>query len=72
MKLKIYSTEKPKFSLTAETYTIENGAKSESVWYSELETEDYDATKSMLEQSGYTAHPASSTEIETKEYTIFR
>ncbi len=73
MKLKIYSKQKPNFPLSAETYTIDiNGTKSDSTWYSEIETDDYSATKSMLEDSGYIAYPASSKEIETKEYTIFR
>ncbi len=73
MKLKIYSKQKPNFPLSTETYTIDiNGTKSDSTWYSEIETDDYGTTKSMLKDAGYIAYPASSNEIETKEYTIFR
>lgn len=77
-KLKIYSQHKPIkingiYPLFAETYTINiNGTKSNSVWYSELETDDYATTRLELEKSGYTAHPASSKEIASKEYTIFK
>jgi hypothetical protein len=71
--LKIYSKQKPKFPLSVKTYKIDaNGTKSDSTWYSKIETVDYDATKSMLEGIGYIAEPASSREIENKEYTIFK
>lgn len=77
MKIKIYSKQEPTNlkelnALTVEQYTVENGKKLDSQWLSEIATEDYSATKSILEQSGYTAHPASSTEIETKLYSIFQ
>ena len=73
MKLKIYSKQKPNFPLSAETYTIDiNGTKSDSTWYSEIETDDYDTTKSMLEGIGYISEPANSREIENKEYTVFK
>lgn len=77
-RLKLYSKQKPvKINgidpLFTETYTIDiNGTKSDSVWYSELETDDYETTRLELEKSGYTAHPASSKEIESKKYTIFK
>lgn len=76
--LKIYSQHRPVkingiHPLFAETYTVDiNGVKSNSTWYSELETTDYYNTRVELEKSGYIAHPASSKEIESKEYTIFK
>jgi len=76
MKIKIYSKQQPKNlkelnSLTVEQYTIENGLKSDSCWLSEITTDNYHATKAILEQQGYTAQPASSQEITTQEYSIF-
>jgi hypothetical protein len=73
MKLKIYSKQKLNFPLSMETYTIDiNGTKKDSTWYSEIETDDYDNTKYMLEDAGYIAYPANSKEIENKKYTIFK
>lgn len=77
MKIKIYSKQEPTNlkelnALTIEQYTVENGKKLDSQWLSEIATEDYIATKLTLEQAGYTAHPASSNEIETKLYSIFQ
>ena len=76
-KLKIYSQNKPRkinehHPMTAETYNISNGVKSNSVWYSEVSADNYDLTRIELEKEGYTAHPASYEEIENKIYTIFR
>ena len=71
--LNIHSKQEPNFPLSAETYTINiNGTKSDSTWYSEIETDDYDTTKSMLEDSGYTAHPANINEIQLNEFSIFK
>jgi hypothetical protein len=71
--LKIYSKQKPNFPLSIETYTIDTkGIKSNRTWYSEIATNNHNATKSMLENIGYTAHPASSVEIENNLYTIFK
>jgi hypothetical protein len=77
-RLKLYSKQKPvKINginpLFAETYTLDiNGTRSDSVWYSELETDDYETVRLELEKNGYTAHPASSKEIESREYSIFK
>ena len=76
MKIKIYSKQQPKNlkelnALTVEQYTIENGQKTDSCWLSEIITNNYYATKATLEQLGYLAHPASSQEITTQEYSIF-
>lgn len=71
--LKIYSKQKPVGLQTniLETYLIENGKKTNSMWYSEISTDDYIAEKLKLEDLGYLAHPASSQEITTQEYSIF-
>ena len=69
--LKVYSMSRPEFALTAETYTIKDGVKGPSQWYSEVPAEDYATARARLEQAGYTAHPASTAEIESGEYSIF-
>jgi hypothetical protein len=75
--VKIYSQDKP-FKIngwrptTAETYNITDGIKSNSVWYSEVITDNYFYTRTELEKEGYTAHPASVKEIESSIYTIFK
>ena len=77
-RLKLYSKQQPVkingiYPLFVETYTIDiNGTKSDSFWYSEIETEKYETTRCELEKNGYTAHPAYSYEIQNNEYTIFR
>ena len=72
-KLKIYSQNKPlKINGHLETYNISDGVKSDSVWYSEVSTDDYNLTRSKLEKEGYTAHPASYKEIASNNYTIFQ
>jgi hypothetical protein len=72
-KLKIYSQNKPvKLTGHLETYNISDGVKSNSVWYSEVITDNYFNTRTELEKEGYTAHPADSTEIASNNYTIFR
>ena len=70
-RIKVYSTQKPAFPQTVEIYTVEDGTKSKSSWCSEINTIDYLNTRSELEQLGYLAHPASSQEITTQEYSIF-
>jgi hypothetical protein len=72
-KLKIYTKNKP-VTLTGhlETYNISNGVKSDSLWYSEVITDNYFNTRTELEKEGYTAHPADSTEIASNNYTIFQ
>jgi hypothetical protein len=75
--IKIYSQQKPlKINgspLTCEVYTVSsNGVKGSSMWYSELDTNDYFSTRLELEKSGFTAHPASTKEIENNIYTIFQ
>ena len=75
-KLKIYSQNKPQkinehHLMTVETYNITNGVKSNNLWYSEVSTENYDLTRTELEKEGYTAHPSSIKEIESRIYTIF-
>jgi hypothetical protein len=77
IKIKIYSQNKPlkingHHPITAETYNINNGVKSDSVWYSEVSTDNYFNTRSELEKEGYTAHPSSVKEIESSIYTIFQ
>jgi hypothetical protein len=75
--IKIYSKNKPlKINgyhlMTVETYNISDGVKSNSVWYSEVSTDNYDLTRIELEKEGYTAHPSSVKEIESRIYTIFQ
>ena len=74
-RIKVYSTQKPAFPQTVEIYTVEDGIKSKSSWCSEIVTNDYLNdylnTRSELEHLGYLAHPASSQEITTQEYSIF-
>ena len=76
-KLKIYSQHKPlkingHHPIAAETYNITNGIKSNSVWYSEVSTDNYFNTRIELEKEGYIAHPSSVNEIESSIYTIFQ
>jgi hypothetical protein len=76
-KLKIYSQNKPlkingHHPMTVETYNITNGVKSDSVWYSEVSTDDYNLTRIELEKEGYIAHPSSVKDIESRIYTIFQ
>jgi hypothetical protein len=75
--VKIYSQNKPlKINghnpITAETYNISDGVKSDSLWYSEVGTDNYFNTRTELEKEGYTAHPSSVKEIESRIYTIFQ
>ena len=70
-RIKVYSKQKPAFPQTVEIYTVEDGTKSKSSWCSDINTTDYLNTRSKLEQLGYLAHPASSQEITTQEYSIF-
>ena len=75
--IKIYSQQKPlKINgspLTCEVYTVSpKGVKGSSMWYSELDTNDYFSTRLELEKSGFTAHPSSVKEIESSIYTIFK
>jgi hypothetical protein len=71
--IKIYSHTKPaKINGHLETYNINNGVKSNSVWYSEVSTDHYFNTRTELEKEGYTAHPASYKEIDSQLYTIFK
>jgi hypothetical protein len=75
--IKIYSQNKPQKingynPITTEAYNITNGVKSDSVWYSEVSTDNYDLTRIELEKEGYTAHPSSVKEIESCIYTIFQ
>ena len=69
--IKVYSKQKPAFPQTVEIYTVEDGTKNKSSWCSEINTTDYLTTQAELEQLGYLAHPASSQEITTQEYSIF-
>ena len=76
-KLKIYSQIKPRkinehHPMTVETYNITNGVKSDNVWYSEVSTDNYTLTRIELEKAGYTAHPSSVKEIESRIYTVFQ
>jgi hypothetical protein len=76
-KLKIYSQNLPQKinehrPMTVETYNITNGVKSNNLWYSEVSTENYDLIRAELEKEGYTAHPSSVKEIESRIYTIFQ
>jgi hypothetical protein len=75
--IKIYSQNKPlmingHYPVTAETYNINNGVKSNSVWYSEISTDNYFNIRTVLEKEGYTAHPSSVKEIKSSIYTIFQ
>lgn len=74
--IKIYSHNKPlKINGHLETYNISDGVKSNSVWYSQISTDstdNYNLTRAELEKEGYTAHPASSKEIENHNHTIFQ
>jgi hypothetical protein len=75
--VKIYSQNKPLkingyHPMTAETYNISDGVKSNSLWYSEVSTDNYFNTRTELEKEGYTAHPSSVKEIENSIYTIFK
>ena len=76
-KLKIYSQNKAQkinehHPVTVETYNISNGVKSNSQWYSEVNTDNYFNTRTELEKAGYTAHPTSVKEIKSSIYTIFK
>jgi len=75
--VKIYSQDKPlringHSPMTVETYNINNGVKSNSVWYSEVITDNYVNIRTKLEKSGFAAHPSSVKEIESSIYTIFK
>ena len=76
--LKIYTQQKPikladHYPTTCEVYTINSqGTKVSETWFSEINTDDYFNTRLDLEKIGFTAHPATSREVESKEYTIFR
>ena len=71
--IKIYSKNRPlKIPGHLEIYNISDGVKSNSAWYSEVSTDDYNLTRSELEKEGYTAHPASYKEIASNNYTIFQ
>ena len=79
MKIKLYAKSQPTelqqhFTkmIVGKSYTLENGQEQNTFWFSEIEVEDYQKTKSILEKFGYTAHPASSNEIETNELSIFQ
>lgn len=73
MLIKIHSNQQPKFTATTVVqYNLHNNVKNNLTWYSEIDTDDYTETKTMLESFGYTAHPNSIKEIETKEYSIFQ
>ena len=75
--IKIYSQKKP-FNMngkmiSCEVYTVNSlGVQSGHVWYSELKVDDYFTTRLELEQIGFTAHPASTKEIENSIYSIFK
>jgi len=76
-KLKIYSQNKMQtinehHPMTVEAYNIYNGVKSDNLWYSEVNTDNYFNTRTELEKEGYTAHPSSVKEIESRIYTIFQ
>ena len=71
-RIKVYSKQKPAFPQTVEIYTVEDGTKSKSSWCSEINSIDYVNTREELETLGYLAHPASSQEITTQEYSIFQ
>jgi hypothetical protein len=72
-KLKIYSQYKPvKLTGHLETYNISDSVKSNSVWYSEVITDNYFNTRTELEKEGFIAHPSSVKEIESSVYTIFK
>lgn len=71
--IKIYSHNKPlKINGHLEIYNISDGVKNNRMWYSEVSTNDYNSTRAELEKEGYTAHPASSKEITSNNYTIFQ
>jgi hypothetical protein len=75
--IKIYSKNKPLKIIghnptTVETYNISNGVKNDSVWCSKFNTDNYLNTRTELEKEGYTAHPSSVKEIESRIYTIFQ
>jgi hypothetical protein len=75
--IKIYSKNKPLkingyHPTTIETYNVSNNIKSNSAWYSEFSTDNYFNTRAELEKEGYTAHPSSFKEIESRIYTIFK
>ena len=76
--LKIYTQQKPVklsdlYPKTCEVYTINSrGTKISEIWFSEINTDDYFKTRLDLEKIGFTAHPATSKEVASKEYTIFR
>ena len=71
--IKIYSKNNPlKINGHLETYNISDGVKSNSVWYSEVSTDDYNTARIKLEKEGFVAHPASYKEIASNNYTIFQ
>jgi hypothetical protein len=75
--VKIYSQNKPRkinehHPMTVELYNISDGVKNDSLWYSEVSTVNYNLTRIELEKEGYTAHPSSVKEIESRIYTIFQ
>ena len=75
--IKIYSKNKPlkineHHPMTVEVYNITNGVKRDNVWYSEVNTDNYFNTRIELEKEGYTAHPSSVEEIESRIYSIFQ
>jgi hypothetical protein len=70
--IKIYSHNKPlKINGHLEIYNISDGVKNNRMWYHECTSASYNLTRAELEKEGYTAHPASSKEIASKNYTIF-
>lgn len=71
--IKIYSQNKPsKINGHLEIYNISDGIKNKKIWYHERTPDDYFNTRAELEKEGYTAHPASSKEIENHNHTIFQ
>ena len=75
--IKIYSKDRPKHLpgkvMTCEVFSVSsNGIKTDNVYYTELEAEDYFNARLDLEQRGFVAHPLSVKEIESTIYTIFK
>ena len=79
MKIKIQSKTNPNnlkdvfpTMLLSKSYKLDNGKETDSGWFSEFETSDYIADRSILENFGYKAQPASYKEIESGEYSLFQ
>jgi hypothetical protein len=56
--IKVFSKQKPAFPQTVETYNIDHGVKSNSVWYSEVSTDNYINTQIRVRKTWIPSAPS--------------